>query len=444
MEPGLFVTFFDDNEPRDRDLPPVGPLEHVVVRPGPQLIFDRTTVHQADAGVPIDRWFEAELELQRASGAEPGGTRRSQMRFASRDGIYLRFVSYGDAQETNRLAELGPFSTVVLRPREVEADGRVIATIAVADFPTWALTRAAGEGFAGAYKPDIAIRDDAAKYHPSLGPTPASSEAQPARPAAPAPVASAVAARPAESALVARDIAHVERLERERSEDTLRARIFDENRQRAGPNIVGEPAAWTPYPRARVSEPTSRATATATAMTPTEDGLSVGEILWRWRFAIIGVLLVGMVTYAAYIAIRTAAPRGAEYTTVNLAQRVSGTRWDWVVNGVRRSPDSGSVRAQGVFYVVSIAATNKGSEGAAPSPSEFALVDPNGMEHVAASLASGVYQSQDNASSPNMWPPSFPVGRPVTFSLLFDVDPNLPRGSQLAIADAPSVRVKLD
>src|SRR5919204_6056313 len=158
MEPGLFVTFFDQDEPRDRELPPVGPLDHVVLRHGPQLIADRTTAHHVDEGVSVDRWFESEFEFQRATGEESGGLQRSSMRFTSRDGLYLRFVSYGDAHEQQRLAELGPFNVVVVHPREVEADGRVIASLAVADFPTWALNRNAGEGFNGAYKPDIAIR----------------------------------------------------------------------------------------------------------------------------------------------------------------------------------------------------------------------------------------------------------------------------------------------
>ena len=440
MQTGLFVTFFDPREPRDRELPPVGPLDHVVLRHGPQLIVERSGVHHGDeTGVSVERWFEAELELERATGAEPGGVRRPNMRFTSRDGLFLRFVSYGDAQERHRLAELGPFSAVVVRPREIEVDGRVIATLAVADFPTWALTPNAGDEFAGAYKPDVAIRAEGAKYHPSLGPAPAANEPQPVRPAAPVVVP---AARREETALAARDVELVQRLEREHSEDTLRARIFEENRQRSGANVVGEPAAWTTHYRTPVTQATSARAAARTAAT--EEGFSIGEALWRWRFAIIGVLLVGMVTYAAYIAIRSAAPASAQYTTVNLSQRFSGTRWDWVVNGVRRAPDSGGVRAQGVFYIVSVAATNKATEGAVLSPSEFTLIDANGVEHLASSTASGVYQGPGNPSSPHMWPSSFPVGRPVTLSLLFDVDPGLGRGNVLAIADAPNVRVKLE
>jgi hypothetical protein len=441
MEPGLFVTFFDPDEARDRELPPVGPLDHVVVRHGPQLIAQRVAAHHVDeTGVSVDRWFEAELELVRATGEESGGVRRTQMRFTSRDGLYLRFVSYGDAHERHRLAELGPFSSVVFRPREIEADGRVIATIAVADFPTWALNRNAGESFAGAYKPDVAIRAEGGKYHPSLGATPEVNEAQPSRPAA--PVVKPPAARREETALVTRDVELVQRLERERSsEDTLRARIFDENRQRTGANAVGEPSsAWSPHYRTQTA-PTAAARAAAVAH---DEGSSIGEALWRWRFAIIGVLLVGMVTYAAYIAIRTAAPGAAQYTAVNVGQRVTGTRWEWIVNGVRRAPDSGSVRAQGTFYFVNIAATNKATEDAMLSPSEFTLIDANGVEHPAAGLASGVYQGPGNPSSPNMWPPSFPVGRPVTFVVLFDVDPALGRGNSLAISDAPTVRVRLE
>lgn len=442
MEPGLFVTFVDPDEARDRELPPVGPLDRVVLRHGPQLIAERVAAHHVDeTGVSVDRWFEAELELLRATGEESGGVRRTQMRFTSRDGLYLRFVSYGDAQERHRLAELGPFTSVVVRPREIEADGRVIATIAVADFPTWALTRNAGEEFAGAYKPDVAIRAETGKYHPSLGATPTVNEAQPTRPAA--PVVSMPAPRREETALAARDVELVERLERERSEDTLRARIFEENRQRSGARSIGEPSAWSPHYRTQAA-PTPAARAARAAAVAHEEGFSLGEALWRWRFAIIGVLLVGMVTYAAYIAIRTAAPAGAQYTTVSLGQRFTGTRWEWTINSVQRSSTSGGARAQGTFYVVTLTATSRGIEGTVLAPSEFTLIDANGDAHVAQSLASGVYQDAGNPSSPNVWPESFPVGRAVRFSILFDVPPTFGRGNQLAIADATSVRVRLE
>ena len=43
MEPGLYVTFFTEGEPLDGELPPVGPLEHLVVR-------DRSLLAQRNDG----------------------------------------------------------------------------------------------------------------------------------------------------------------------------------------------------------------------------------------------------------------------------------------------------------------------------------------------------------------------------------------------------------
>src|SRR6266568_2667464 len=116
MPSGFFVTFFDADEPQARELPPVGSLDHLVACRD-QLIAERISVLQADdLGVPIDRWLEAELELQHATGEEPGGPKRQSMRVRARDGVFLRFAVFGDANEGERTAELGPFAGVVVGP----------------------------------------------------------------------------------------------------------------------------------------------------------------------------------------------------------------------------------------------------------------------------------------------------------------------------------------
>src|SRR5512141_827334 len=98
MEAGLHLTFFEPGESVDRELPPVGPLDHLVVG-ARRLVAERSAVHQMqDIDVAIDRWLEAELELQRALGEEPGGTKRSELRVTARDGGYLRFAVLGDAR----------------------------------------------------------------------------------------------------------------------------------------------------------------------------------------------------------------------------------------------------------------------------------------------------------------------------------------------------------
>src|SRR5690349_10633162 len=106
--PGLFVTFFDIGERPDRELPSIGPLDHVVIR-GRRLVADRGPVLQSpDAAVLPERWLEAELELQRATGSEPGGTKRSEIRLTARDGVLLRFAVFGDTAEAEPAPELGP------------------------------------------------------------------------------------------------------------------------------------------------------------------------------------------------------------------------------------------------------------------------------------------------------------------------------------------------
>ncbi len=65
MEPGLYLTFFNEGEHFDPELPPVGPLEHVVVRDG-SLIADRKDGQVADSFDGGKRWIDAEYEFQRA------------------------------------------------------------------------------------------------------------------------------------------------------------------------------------------------------------------------------------------------------------------------------------------------------------------------------------------------------------------------------------------
>src|SRR6266850_8159955 len=154
MDSGLYITFFTKDEPHDRDLPPVGPLDQVVLRHR-QLVADRKAAQQSqDPGVSIDRWLEAELELQRATGEEPGGTKRPDVRVAARDGVFVRFAVFGDARERDVVPETGPFAIVVVGPRTVEADGQLLASRAASDLAAWEIHTGAGNDFAGLHKPD--------------------------------------------------------------------------------------------------------------------------------------------------------------------------------------------------------------------------------------------------------------------------------------------------
>jgi len=132
MDSGLYITFFTKDEPHDRDLPPVGPLDQVVLRHR-QLVADRKAAQQSqDPGVSIDRWLEAELELQRATGEEPGGTKRSDIRVTAPDGVFVRFAVFGDVRdsynfavsETDQTFAQARFRFIVRKPSRTHARGR--------------------------------------------------------------------------------------------------------------------------------------------------------------------------------------------------------------------------------------------------------------------------------------------------------------------------------
>ena len=199
----MYVTFFNVDEPSNRELPPVGPLYDLVIRHR-TLVAERRAVMQAqELGVGIDRWLEAELEMQRATGEEPGGTKRSEKRVSARDGVFVRFAIFGQSNESPITSELGPFASVVVGPRSVEADRSIIATRAASDLAPWELTRGAGELLKGVHKPDLAFRTANTSYHPSITPDrPRPATAAPAavpRPAAasrPVPIEPAFALPP--------------------------------------------------------------------------------------------------------------------------------------------------------------------------------------------------------------------------------------------------------
>ncbi|MDO8506714.1 MAG: hypothetical protein Q7S41_03795 [Candidatus Limnocylindria bacterium] len=497
MEPGLYATFLDRNEPPERELPPVGPLDAVVLRQK-TLVAERRSVQQAEElGVSIDRWLEAELELQRATGEEPGGTKRSDLRVTARDGVFLRFAVFGEARERDTVPELGPFAVVHIGPRGVEADGQLLATRGASDLATWELTTAAGDDFAGLHKADIAFRTPGTVYHPSITPAkarprvtqtasqpssaPPPVAAPPPRsepaftpppriepaftppPAAPPPSAPdreplfreeprqpqpaySPPRRfdpPAEepSALTARDLELIKRIERERSEETMRARIQEDERRRLGVDEADDSATtWAMRYRPQSSDVEAEAESGGA-------GPSWGAALWRLRFAIIGVLLFAVGVYGLTVVRNggsASVPGQVQIQTVGIAQKFSSSRWEFIANGTQKVPTAGAARARGIYYVVRLGVTNRGTEGAQLSPSEFVLIDANGVEHVAESLSSDAYYGSVNTQSPYIWPQSFAVGKNVTVPVVFDVDPSLPRGMLLKVADLPGTRVKLD
>ena len=106
-EQGVYLQFFDEGEAADRELPPLGPFELLIIRHN-RIIGDRENVeHDALGAGSVERWLEAELELRRALGDEPGGVRRSHMRIrAPRGDIIVRFYDYA-GDEAPKVPELG-------------------------------------------------------------------------------------------------------------------------------------------------------------------------------------------------------------------------------------------------------------------------------------------------------------------------------------------------
>lgn len=461
MESGLYATFFDEGEALERDLPAVGPLDHLVARHR-LLVCERTVVQQTDdPGVPIERWLEAELELQRATGQEPGGPRRSHLRITARDGVLVRFAVFGDASERDPVPEMGPYAAVLIGRHTIEADGQVLATRKASEIAPWELASAAGIDYAGLPKPDVAFRTPTTPYHPSIAAmaqraaqpeltpppppviAPPSSIVPPPAPVArpPQPPPSVVPA-PQPPALTPDDLELIQRVERQREEETLRARMEAQERVRLGVSDADEAAttwAMRYRPQAAQAAPSDEAVAP-------ERELDLRELLWRMRFAIIGVLVLAAGLYG-FMLVRgggVASPIGSGARTVGIAQRVQSDNWKYVVNGVQRTQSAGTARPNGVYYVVRIGVTSRRADGAELGPNDFALVGPDGTQYSALSLASGAYQGPDNTSSPYFWPQSFRIDQTVTVGVIFDLDPSLGRGLQLTLPDLPSVRVKLD
>jgi len=177
-----------------------------------------------------------------------------------------------------------------------------------------------------------------------------------------------------------------------------------------------------------------------------EPGLAWGPAMWRMRFAIIGVLVVFAAIYGFFVLRTGTAPSisgGQQVQYVGIAQHFTSDRWDFVVNGVQKVTTAGSARPRSGFYVVRIGATSKAADGQL-SPGEFTIIDANGAEYGAVGISSGAYQGGDNPGSPYVWPQGFIAGRAVTFSVLFDLDPSLPRGMLFKVSDQPNTRVRLD
>ncbi len=449
--PGLHLTFFDDGESFDQEPPPVGPLDDVVVRHR-QVIAERRSLHQPEElGVPIGRWLEAELELQRATGQEPGGLRRANIRVSAPEGVYLRFVSFADPRELYPAPELGPFAVVAIGRRTVEADGVVLARRSATEMASWELTAAVGAEFPGIHKFDIAFRSAKSSYHPNVASrggthrayAPTLDEPRPPAPAAeharaPRTSANAATAEP-ETALTQGDRRLIARIEEQRAADIMRVRAIEDERRRLGT-----------YHRVHAAAAGRRSARDQPLASPTDPGaaaeaapmLDVRELLWRLRFLIIGALLVAA-TGSMVLYLRDGPlGGGTSVATVSLNEGVTGERFDYQVSGAERAAAAGAARPRGTYLVLQIVLTDRADPETLASPSQFTLVDSKGNRYGAEPLTSPVYTAPDRPT-PYSWPQAFPKRVPVRAPVIFDVDPAA-KGLQLVIDEVLGARVRLD
>lgn len=398
----------------DGALPPVGPLEHVVVR-GQSLIAELKDGGWSDVFGAGPRWTEATQELRRATGQEPGGTTHSDLRIAGPEGVYLRFVSFGEAAEHDPVPELGPYAVVVVGRRGVEADGDPLATRTGTNQNLWELTGVGGSAFVGVIRPDIAFRTRSTTYHPEIKPFRTGATPPPSRPAAAPSGPAAAPSRPAA--------------------EPGATRVVEPPRPQRPPEDPG------PTLRDRIgSEPS---TTRSGYMVVEPERREWGGAAWRLRYLIIGalVVLIAVFSVPSIRSLLTGGGPTAETVTAGIA--VSSPEWTYNVGSVRRVARIGASQARGTYVVVQIAATNRSRAGAQLSPSNFTLTASNGEQYAAQPTSSGVYSGAANPDSAYIWPPDFPVGRSVVVPLIFEVNSSV-TGLQLVILDVPTTRIRLE
>src|SRR5437762_7194152 len=188
---GVYLQFFNEGEALQKELPPLGPFELLIVRHN-RLIGDREHIEHDTQDLmgagSVERWLEAELELRRALGDEPGGVKRGHMRIrAPRGDIIVRFYDYG-GDEPPKVPELGPFYALTIGKREVRADDQLLA-IRSTDMSPWTLTDAGRPEIAGTTKADFSVFSLSARdTAPAAAPPPVGRESASSLPAAAAEV----------------------------------------------------------------------------------------------------------------------------------------------------------------------------------------------------------------------------------------------------------------
>jgi hypothetical protein len=467
-EAGVYLQFFDEGESVERELPPLGPFELLIFRHN-RVIGDREQVEHDAMGLgAVERWLEAELELRRALGDEPGGARRSHMRVrAPRGDIIVRFYDYG-GDEPPKVPELGPYYALTIAKREVRADDQLIA-VRSTDLSPWTLTDAARPGIAGITKADFSVFSLSVR------------EARPAPPAAP-PQSMREAAGPAlaaatslpeapwapqgdfverrkvqrelyvarpdgqrEPSLTPADVATVAKLkQQELGEQLMIERLRRE--QRASPEAALQPQsspgdlAMRFQPPVREREVAREAAAEATEYEDEPFTTRVLRFLWSARLVIVTLLLAASLASAyGYLQPKlanNAAPPSLTFAAVG--DTIQSADWTYTVTSVERALKLGTVPAASGGYLVAHITVSKTNADAAPlSTSNFQLIDATGARGFPFGPSSDIYTNNLGL----VWASRYPTNQPVQDPLVFDVSPAT-RALVLFIKDA-NVEVRL-
>lgn len=468
-ETGVYLQFFDEGESVEKALPPLGPFELLIIRHN-RIIGDREQVEHDLMGLgSVERWLEAELELRRALGDEPGGVRRSHMRIrAPRGDIIVRFYDYA-GDEAPKVPELGPFYALTIGKREVRADDKLLA-IRTTDMSPWTLTDQVRPGIAGINKADFSVFSLSAREpRASAPPAPPAIKAPSDRPAAPPPMSAEHAytgpqeafverrkvlrevyvARPdpqRDQSLTPADVNLILRVDKLKQQELAEQLMIERLRreQHTSPEVALHAEAPASLPM-RFQPPVKEreaAGAAAEAEEYEEESFTARLLgfLWSARLVLVTLLLVASIVSAyGYLQPKIASnATSSPLTFAAMGDKVQSADWTYTVTSVERSLKLGTAPpTTGGYLIVHVTVAKKNPDAAPLAPSDFLLIDANGARGLAFAPSSDVYTKSIGL----VWAPKYATNAFVQNHLVFDVNPNAK--NLLLLIKSANVEVRL-
>ena len=473
-ETGVYLQFFDEGESFETELPPMGPFELLIIRHN-RIIGDRENVeHDMLGSGSVERWLEAELELRRALGDEPGGVKRAHMRIrAPRGDIIVRFYDYA-GDEAPKVPELGPFYAITVGKREVRADDKLLA-IRSTDMSPWTLTDAVRPGIAGINKADFSVfslsardpRATAAPHPPVAAAPSAAPGAAPAAEAAPARSAPAPEGPPKEfverrtvqreiyvarpdpqrdETLTPADVNLILRVDKLKQQELAEQLMIERLRkeQHVSPEAALRAEALASVPM-RFQPPVKEREAAEAAAAEQEEGEvpfteRVLGLLWAGRlFIVTGLLIIAAISAYGYLKPRaTAGNEPPPLTFAAMGEKITTPNWQYTIVSVERPVRVGTTPATtGGYLIVHVTVSRKDPDAAPPDPGDFVLIDGSGARTLAFATTSNVYGPATGIN----WPTRYALNAFVQNNVVFDASPQA-RGLRLLIKPA-NVEVRL-